>query len=315
MYIPDIRKMKYSAKEPNRICPICSKHFYTPVKHGKYCSKPHEATCIYCGDAFYQRGEKIQKFSPLLACPKKACQEKRREEKYGYKYIMQNPEHYKKMKERAKEECLRKYGVEYPLQNKDIREQGFDTIERKYGARNPFQSKEIQEQIKKTCLAKYGTENFATSEVGKEYLRNIFQERNMQDRIYQTKRKNNTFSGSKEEDKIYQLLLSIFSDTKRNYRSKDYQFLCDFYIPSKDLYIECHFHWTHQGEHFVGSEEQLEKMSKLKEKAAKSKYYQTVIDTWTKRDVIKFNTAKKNNLNFLAFYTEEEFEDWLKSLT
>lgn len=303
-----------NVKEPNRICPICGKHFYTPTKHGKYCSKPHKATCIYCGDTFHQRGEKIQKLSPLLACPKKACQEKRREEKYGYKYIMQNPEHQKKMQEKAKEGCLEKYGVEYPLQNKEIRERGFDTLEQKYGVRNPLLSPEIQSQIKETCLEKYGTENFSTSEFGKEYLRNNFREKNIQEKIYETKRKNKTFSGSKEEDKIYDVLLTIFSEVKRYYRSEDYPFLCDFYIPSEDLYIECNFHWTHQDEPFIGSIEQLEKLKKLEEKAKSSEYYETVIDTWTRRDVQKFNVVKENNLNFLAFYTVEECEDWLNSL-
>lgn len=44
--------------------------------------------------------------------------------------------------------------------------------------------------------------------------------------------------------------------------------------------------------------------------AKTSKFYKNAISTWTERDVNKYNIAKKNNLNYLVFYTEKEFKDY-----
>ena len=37
----------------------------------------------------------------------------------------------------------------------------------------------------------------------------------------------------------------IYNDVIRSYSTDKYPYNCDFYIPSKDVYIECNFHWTH----------------------------------------------------------------------
>lgn len=37
------------------------------------------------------------------------------------------------------------------------------------------------------------------------------------------------------------------------------------------------------------------------------------INCWTVRDVLKRNTAKQNNLNYLEFFTILELENWLKT--
>lgn len=40
-----------------------------------------------------------------------------------------------------------------------------------------------------------------------------------------------------------------------------------------------------------------------------------MISTWTIRDVKKRTIAKKNNLNFLEFYTLDEFYIWYKKIS
>ena len=42
------------------------------------------------------------------------------------------------------------------------------------------------------------------------------------------------------------------------------------------------------------------------------KYYQRAIDTWSKLDILKYETAKKNKLNYLIFYSLEELKQWLQ---
>lgn len=38
----------------------------------------------------------------------------------------------------------------------------------------------------------------------------------------------------------------------------------------------------------------------------------TAINTWTHRDIEKFNCADKNNLNYKAFYSLDELKQYLE---
>ncbi len=106
-------------------------------------------------------------------------------------------------------------------------------------------------------------------------------------KIYETKKKNNSFNKSIQEEQVYNYLLQKFNknDIERQYKSNLYPFASDFYIKSLDLYIECHFSWTHNYKPFKHSIEHLQELEKLKSK--NSKYYNNVIYTWTKLDVRK----------------------------
>lgn len=128
---------------------------------------------------------------------------------------------------------------------------------------------------------------------------------------YDTKRKHNSFNSSKSEQYIKELLQSIFSDIRCQHYSNVYPFLCDFYIPSLDLYIELNFHWTHGNRPFDENDEScIEQLNIWKEKAKTSKFYQNAIYTWTIRDIEKFKITKQNNLNYLVFYNWQQFEQW-----
>lgn len=73
-----------------------------------------------------------------------------------------------------------------------------------------------------------------------------------------TKKQNGSFNGigqinyngintkcSKFEQLIYEKLLLKYSHVEFQYKSDLYPFLCDFYIPELDLYIECQGTWVH----------------------------------------------------------------------
>lgn len=123
-----------------------------------------------------------------------------------------------------------------------------------------------------------------------------------------TKRKNKSFNKSKPEDDIYKYLVEEFSeqDVIRNYTDKRYPFNCDFYIKSLDLFIECNFSWTHGGHWF--DENNKADINKLNNWInGNTKYYNNAINTWTQRDVKKRKIAKLNNLNYLVFWTPEDF--------
>ena len=118
-------------------------------------------------------------------------------------------------------------------------------------------------------------------------------------------RSNGSFNRSLPEDKYYEKLITKYGEDGviRWYYDERYPFICDFYIPSEDLFIELNKHWTHGGHPF--DELNLNDISKLEdwqEKAETSKYYKNAIYTWTILDVKKQEYAKKNHLNYKVIY-------------
>lgn len=143
----------------------------------------------------------------------------------------------------------------------------------------------------------------------KQRKEQILQKRN------ETKRRNNSFHISKPELLVKQFLEQVFSDVQYQHISKEYPFSCDFYVPSLDLYIECHFNWTHGGRPFDENDEScIEQLDTWKEKAKTSQFYQNAIYQWTDLDVRKRQCVIDNNLNWLAFYSIGDFEEWLNKL-
>ena len=125
---------------------------------------------------------------------------------------------------------------------------------------------------------------------------------------YETKRQNNTFVTSEGEENFYIKLLNLFpaNGIIRQYKESRYPFKCDFYIKSLDIFIELNFTWTHGFKPFEGTEQDLLMLEYWKKRAAKSNFYKEAIETWTQRDVLKFKTAKENNLNYLTYYSEAD---------
>ena len=273
----------------------------------------------------------------------KEVQEKTKQtyiKKYGVEYFSQS----KEIQEKIKQTCLEKYGTEYYLNSKDcktktiikfgvdnyrktneckqfvskyrkehkneLNEKRKQTYLERYGVNNPQKSKEIQEKTKQTCLKKYGYTTYSQSNEYKEFVKNnpeIY--KNAQIKSYESKKKNNSFHISKTENESYKLLKEKYSDVITQYKSKEYPFVCDFYIPSLNLYIECNYHWTHGGHPYDKNNiDDINLINKWLEK--NTKYYDCAIYTWTIRDVNKRNIAKQNKLNYLEFFNFIDFINW-----
>lgn len=86
--------------------------------------------------------------------------------------------------------------------------------------------------------------------------------------------------------------------------------MCDIYVKSKDLFVECNFHWTHGG-HFFDPENSSDTAKLMDWKQKNTKFYNIAADTWYRRDRLKLETAKNNKINYLVFWTEAEAYDWL----
>lgn len=138
-------------------------------------------------------------------------------------------------------------------------------------------------------------------------------------KVSDSKRKNHTFSTSKPEEIMYQELCNVFgkSDIDRWY-NKDvrYPFHVDFYIKSLDLFIELNATWLH-GKHWFNPNDKgdINRLNVYVDKVKMGKmFYQSAIDVWTKRDVLKRETAKKNHLKYMVFWNQDlsDFYQWVK---
>ena len=140
---------------------------------------------------------------------------------------------------------------------------------------------------------------------------------------YATLKKNGTFNKSKDEELAYKKLVEKYGEINviRQYKNELYPFNCDFYIKPLDLYIECHFHITHNKRAFDKNNiEHLKEIAKLKEKSQernfkgeKKELYNAILKIWTNVDPKKLQTFIKNKLNYKIFYTIKDFNQWYRT--
>jgi len=225
---------------------------------------------------------------------------------------------------------LEKYGATSPFLLPDFRNHIKELITEKYGTPFPSQHPKIKEKMKQTFLENYGvphpmkldsikekalsaTITTNLKKYGVEWPMQLSGQESPVRKGFETRRVNGTFNTSKPEDELEKTLRSEFSEVYRNY-NKDprYPFLCDFYIPEKDLFLEFNAHWTH-GHHWFSSDNADEEILHIWQEKAEdgSKYYKNAIEVWTERDILKRDTAKNNNLNYVVLWNKKDIEDWL----
>lgn len=228
------------------------------------------------------------------------------------------------VRELARETNLERYGVSNVMQSSDIRKKQEDTMMDRYGVSNAMSIPEVREKvlapevrdrIKQTNQERYGADYGFSSEIIQSRLRKLAMERygvpnfamssEIQAKIHETMQKNGTFSSSKPEDQLYDLLVCQFgeSDVKWQYCSDDYPYYCDFYISSRSLYIELNGSWTHGGHWFDDSlDKDRGQLISWKKKAKTSTYYERAIYVWTNLDLRKRTCARDRGLNYIAFW-------------
>lgn len=212
----------------------------------------------------------------------------------------------------AKRTCIKKYGVDNPSRVEEINDRRQNTCVKRYGVNTSLKDPKIKNKIKATNIKIYGVENpsQAKSVILKRtntFIKNFGVSNpslcpNVVAKTLSSKRKNGTFNTSKPEEKLYEILKAKYPNVKRQYSDDRYPFACDFYIPDKDMFIELQLFWSHGKEPFIGTEKQLIKLNEWQEKTKISTFYKNVIETWTARDPLKRETAKKNDLNYFEIF-------------
>ncbi len=177
------------------------------------------------------------------------------------------------------------------------------TMVDRYGTTNPTLIPGVVDKIKQTCRERFGYDN-------------PMQNEEIKSRQIEKANKNRNYGTSRDEIKLKEILEEHFRDLKYHYRKdKRYPFNCDFYIPSKDLFIEfqgSHFH--HFRPFDENSVEDLEELERLKKKSLYLKnkrnnndwnVYDGIIAIWTNRDPRKRQIAKDNHVNLLEVWPDD----------
>ena len=121
----------------------------------------------------------------------------------------------------------------------------------------------------------------------------------------ETKRRNRTFNTSQPEEDYYRYLVDRYGadDIIRQYKDERYPFRCDFYVISKDLFIELNSHWTHGEAPYDETNPEHQRIrAELEQKATTSNFYEVALKVWTEIDVLKQRIARENNLNYEVIY-------------
>lgn len=231
------------------------------------------------------------------------------QEHYGKYYFYETEE----FQEKRKQKCLEKYGVDSFSKTDEFKQKSKETWLNNYGVKHPMKCQKIKDKLKDTMNKHWG-DHFTKTKYFKDLYKNPDFINKMKEKEYKTKKMNNSLNSSNPENEIYEILLTKFKDIIHPYRSKEYPFNCDFYIPSRNLYIEAHLGWTHNFKPFdKNNVEHIKELELLQEKAKNSDFYKNKIYTWTDLDVRKVNIAKSNKLNWIVFYKFEDFLNWFEN--
>lgn len=289
------------------VCDYCNKEYKTDIKSKQkhtFCShkcysnwlktnscriikdRKTTATCPICGKEFALIKYKDGRWDTSLCCSSKCS------------HILAKINLNKNYKEKT--------GYDYPGQNPEVKNKAKVTWSKK-------SDEEIQNWKEKIANS---WKNKSSDEIDKIVnKRQISFENNNMNFVEASDSKKQLLS-SKEEQKIYKILLTKFPNAKNQYKTREYPFYCDFYLPEIDTYIEYQGYPFHGklSNIILGPYDETNKDHKLflesLQKDECNDWNRRFIKIWTIKDPKKRKIAKENNLNWLEFFTIDEFIEW-----
>lgn len=238
--------------------------------------------------------------------------------RYGIEYVSQLPANRSRQSElmirthgernsKARATTWRKYGVHYASQRQERRAE-LSSFMRTYGV-------DFAARSRITSLKRYGVAHHAQTEERRVRQSQRMLDSDHQNRINAAKRANNSFNTSAPEEELHGLLAGYFGegDLLRQHNDPRYPYRCDFYVPSRDLFIELNGTWTHGGRWF---DEVDFRDRQLVEnwRAKNSAYYEAAARQWCQWDRAKRKAADAARLNYVTFWDGARLDDarlWL----
>lgn len=214
------------------------------------------------------------------------------EEHYGVRHCMKSSAVVAKMQSTMKE----RYNVSSYAKTEEFRTKMRDYM-RVHGH-------EIHEKSVRTCLMKYGVPYFASTDTARENQSIRMRDSEYQKQIMQKKILSGTCNTSNPENELYDMLVSVFGkdDIILQYKDERYLFFCDFYVKSKDLFIELNTMWTHNTHWYTDDSTDKTIASDWLASSDAKLFYLNAYETWTNRDVAKRAAARHAKLNYVVFW-------------
>lgn len=211
-------------------------------------------------------------------------------------------------KRKQRETVLLKYGVSNVSQVPDVKN--------KISASHS--TPEWKAKVKETKKLRYGNPNYNNMEKNRQTKLDRYGDPkyNNPDKNTATKHINHTFNTSSYEKDMYEYLVEKYGHNHvlKEYKDSRYPFNCDFYIDTKDLFIELNIHPCHNFHSFNPNNlDDINKLNILQEKAKTSDYYKNIIYVWTVSDPQKQQIASKNKLNYIMLYSKRDIEEAIKN--
>lgn len=238
--------------------------------------------------------------------------------RYGVEHISQLPANRDRQSElmtrtftergrKARATTLKRYGVLYAAQRQE-RRMALAAFMRTNGV-------EFAARSRVTSLARYGVASHAQTEQRRmsQSLRMLDPEH--QKRITAAKHANNSFRTSAAEEALYVALVRHFGehDVLREHVDPRYPYRCDFFIPSRDLFVELNGMWTHGGHWFDQTD--LRDLQVIRNwQARNTAYCMAAVTEWCQRDKTKRDAAGAAELNYVTFWDSQRLSDaqlWL----
>lgn len=208
--------------------------------------------------------------------------------RYGYRCSFKNAA----VQAKFRENCMKKYGVPNTGCLPSTIEKRKQTLLEQYGVDNPMKCEEIRQRASDTLEARYGA-------------RYTFNVPEIAEKAWLAQKTHRTYKKSKSEDKLYGLLVERFgeNDVERQHSSLEYPFHCDFYIKSRDMYIELNAYFVHGGHWFDATDEaDAALLAKWQAGAEQHTTYTGAIRCWCGSDVAKRDAARAAKLNYVVFW-------------
>lgn len=220
------------------------------------------------------------------------------------------------IQEKLKQTCLERYGVENFGASTQAMKKKRQTMQSKYGVDyfcttkkclEAGHSKEALEKLKNTLLTRYSVTNAWST----PNCQAASHSDNANKKRYIT-RKLKGWKRSSFEDLTKKTFENLDIDYKHNYKTTVYPYLCDFYLPDKDLYIELNFFWMHGSHFYRNNKEDITIANNWKSK--KTEYYDTAVKVWTESDLAKKDCAIKNKLNYVVIWNINQLHQFFDDI-
>jgi len=290
-------------------------------------SKPK---CPICGNCLtYLRSGKYTKYCS------KSCTAKSNIMKLEQKFEVRSSLCLPPVREKTKETLLAKYGVTNISQNASIKLKKEQSFLSHFGYKNNFCNDSILSKAmtashtiesnnkrKNTNRLRHNvdfyTETFKGRHLTLDHKNKI--SKYMKSEIGQKVRydalsAHQTWNTSSYEESTYKELMKHYEhdDVVRQYKCDKYPYHCDFFIKSKNIFIEVqcsHFHHFHPFD--KNDMNDIIELERLKEQTKPQ--YKQIIDTWTVYDVKKRNTAKESNLIYYEIWPNDNIVNVIKNI-